>query len=531
MASALQEKQDSSQTDVEALSLARGTGTNLLGFASRVLLVFVHSLVGARLYGAEAYGIYSEGITVVILLSLVGQLGLGRTTLTRFVAMYRARGQARPILSTLEVVLSVAAPASIAVGLALWVWAAPIARFFGEPSAVTSFHILAFAVPLLSLATILAAFTQGFKHMVPKTLALDVVAPAAEVAFAVAVACFGLRRIGLAASYTMATAVSAAFLVFYVLARTRTLRAGLRDKADGPRAVPLRPLLAFALPVLAIDVLGSATYRVSVLLLGALGTTSMVGVFAILQRLVGLGNTFLVSLSAMFSPMVADLVERRQMGRLSRLYKASTRWALAVSLPVSLMLAVLGAEILQLFGREFQAGSTALQYLLVGQVFNVATGACAVVLTMAGYPQHSTINEAALLATVGGLSILLVPRYGLMGAVWAVASGTVLVNAMRVMQVWWRFHMQPFSASLLKVALAGGAMTVTLWLWKGLVLRGRAAWFLLALGGGSGLLAYGLVLFAAGMEDEELNMLRALRARLACMWSGLTERFGAARGL
>ncbi len=66
---------------------------------------------------------------------------------------------------------------------------------------------------------------------------------------------------------------------------------------------------------------------------------------------------FLTSLSLMFSPFVADLHHRGEHEKLDQLYKSVTRWALAATLPILLVLLVMPDQVLRIFGSGFDRGA------------------------------------------------------------------------------------------------------------------------------------------------------------------------------
>ena len=61
---------------------------------------------------------------------------------------------------------------------------------------------------------------------------------------------------------------------------------------------------------------------------------------------------FLTAVAYVFSPFVADLHARGERERLDRLYKAITRWTVAGTIPVLLLMLLAPAAILRLFGGE-----------------------------------------------------------------------------------------------------------------------------------------------------------------------------------
>ena len=94
---------------------------------------------------------------------------------------------------------------------------------------------------------------------------------------------------------------------------------------------------------------------------------------------------FLTAVSYVFSPFVADLHARGEREKLDALFKSITRWTVAGTIPVLLLMLLAPDAILRLFGGEnFTAGATALRILVIGQAINVSVGAAGFVLIMAG---------------------------------------------------------------------------------------------------------------------------------------------------
>ena len=75
-------------------------------------------------------------------------------------------------------------------------------------------------------------------------------------------------------------------------------------------------------------------------------------------RLAGL-LLFLTSLNLVFSPFAADLHARGERERLGELFKRSTRWALAATLPLLIILFVAADDVLEAFSSRFDVGERA----------------------------------------------------------------------------------------------------------------------------------------------------------------------------
>jgi O-antigen/teichoic acid export membrane protein len=146
----------------------------------------------------------------------------------------------------------------------------------------------------------------------------------------------------------------------------------------------------------------------------------------------------------MFSPFVADLHARGERDKLDRLYKWLTRWTLAATLPLFIVLAVAPAAALRLFGGEFGAGATALNILLLGQLVNVATGTVGFILIMVGRTGWDLVVYAASVVLDVAAAWLLIPGLGMEGAAVAGALTMALSKVARLYLVWRFVRIQPY---------------------------------------------------------------------------------------
>jgi O-antigen/teichoic acid export membrane protein len=91
-------------------------------------------------------------------------------------------------------------------------------------------------------------------------------------------------------------------------------------------------------------------------------------------------------------------------------------------------LAAFSPHFLQLFGKSFVEGGSALRVLILGQIFNTAMGSVGLVLIMTGHDRAfaGAITISTLLK--GSLLIYCVPLWGVLGAAIAATSSMVCVN-------------------------------------------------------------------------------------------------------
>jgi O-antigen/teichoic acid export membrane protein len=237
-------------------------------------------------------------------------------------------------------------------------------------------------------------------------------------------------------------------------------------------------------------------------ILSRYATSAELGVYAAAIRLAQALVLFLIAVNYMFSPYVADLYARGERDRLNGLYQSLTRWMVAGTVPILLVLSILPGVVLRLFGGGFASGATALRILLIGQFVNVATGSVGFILVMVGRTGWDLTVYALSFALDAAVAFALAPHLGARGAAIAQMVALVVSNGLGLYLVWRFVRIQPFNRHYVRLAIpavAAGAVMLALHL----ALR-RSAWPVdLVVSAGAGLLVYVAVLLAVGLTPGE----------------------------
>lgn len=96
-------------------------------------------------------------------------------------------------------------------------------------------------------------------------------------------------------------------------------------------------------------------------------------------------------------------------------------WTFWPSVFMAVVVLVLGEPMLVLFGPGFEAGYPLLFLLVLGVVARAAVGPCESLLTMSGNQNICAMVYALTLVVNIGLSMVLIPYFGLWGAATATA--------------------------------------------------------------------------------------------------------------
>ncbi len=432
------------------LGIAKGGSFLAAGDLFNYLSRTVSALVLAKALGASNYGLYNLAVSASFVFSGVADFGM-EAAMERFIAVYRRRDDHHGVRGSIQVGVWVTLVFSLFLTLVMLLFSPWLAAtLFHEPDLKILLQLFAFIVPVLALTNILSAVARGYKRMDHSAFAYDFVQPLVRVVLIVILAFIGLDA--MAASIIFGISYVAALIVLIRLTR-REMR--LRTPTVPPRR-DVKDLTTFSLPFWLTSLMTKIRRNLQALLLGAFNSATSVGIFSLVSSANLIGRISNLAISTSMRPVLAELFDADDMEEMDRLYKTTTRWTLTLNLPIFLVMVIYPEPILALFGKSFVAGAAALVVLAGSELANAITGTCGSIVDMSGKGVMKVVNKVVLIGLLIGGNLLLIPPFGVMGAAWAVLGGTVAINLIRVVEVWWFARIQPYDLRILKPMLAAG---------------------------------------------------------------------------
>jgi O-antigen/teichoic acid export membrane protein len=428
--------------DVE--KVARGAGMTLIGSASGKIIFFLTQLLVSRIIGVEAFGLYALGIAAIKACEIISRLGLNVGGM-RFVSIYH-EDDPQKLKGTAILATGLSALSGVAIGAIFYFSSNWISeRIFDKPDLADSLRWFSYSVPFVASMTVLVSLLQGFKTTRYTVYVRDLFQPLLNIAFTLLFLYFGLGLSGVIFSFTLSHVI-ALMLGFFYLAK---LFPGFMNHQLRP-IYEIKHLLVYSLPLLFIGFLHYFLASTDTLMIGMLGSARDAGIYRAASQL-PLGMTiFLFACNSLYAPIIADLHIKKETLRLSKLFKATTRWVSYAVLPIFLIIVYSSSDLMRLFGKEYvQGGAQVLIILSFGQLINCITGGVGYTLTMTGRQILEFYFGLILVAFNILLNLWLIPKFGVVGA--AISSSTAVgsVNLLRTAAVYKIYKMHPFSEGTL----------------------------------------------------------------------------------
>jgi O-antigen/teichoic acid export membrane protein len=409
--------------------LLRGSSWVLAGKVVTIPLGFVMNALLARLLTPSELGAYFATFTLVLVGSVVAQLGLDRAAV-RFVSTSLALGDPGRARRVIRTIFAVGTVAAVAVGLVLVLgvggWLAR--RVFHSEVMAQVIPIAAGWLVVTALRSLVVETFRGFQQFglatIFDSLLADVLTAVAFGALLLLRADASLREV-VALSVAFAV-VAAAIAGSLLIRRVRTLR--------GDGEVGRGEIFSMAWPVLITDVsiylLGTG---VDLLILGAFRPLSEVALYGAASRLMMLVVTPYRVLQGVVPPIIAELYAKGRKRELERMLRASATLA---GVPAALALGaflLFGPFVMALvYGGFYRQGATILAILSVGRLVAVWTGSCGLALMMTGHQKAMMAVTICWGITSIAAGLLVAPRFGGVGVATTTAATAAMQNLVQL---------------------------------------------------------------------------------------------------
>ena len=416
----------------------------------------------ARGLGAEEAGAFFAATAVFVLAGGLAKLGT-QTGLVYWPATLRATGRSHLLGACLRTGLLPVTGLAVALAVAMWFGAPAVARLTatGAPQLVAEhtagLRILAVFMPLQALTDALLTATRGYRAMRPTVILDRVLRSALQLLLVGAV---GVTTLWMTTSLpAFALAWAAPYLPVAVLAGYALRRIYLDGRPAGPRSRRTerrqvrRDFWRFTGPRALASVAQLALQRVDVLLVAALGGLAPAAVYAIAGRFVVLIQFANQGISQSVQPRLAEALAVHDRATANHLYQTATGWLVLVTWPINLLVVWFAPVYLGLFGEAYTAGVPAVLVLAGAMLVATGCGMVDMVLAMAGRTSWNLINVSIALGLTIGLDVLLIPRYGALGAAIGLACAMLANNLLPLIQVGRVAGLHPFGVGTRTAAL------------------------------------------------------------------------------
>lgn len=480
-----------------------------------------------RKLGAEGYGIWALIFSVVGYYALV-DLGF-RSAVVRYTAHYHAKGDAESINAVINTGLVYFSLASIVlVGVTLYLWRS-VHRFFQvSPALQDDFSRLILIVGIswgLSLnCSLFGGCLEGFQRFdISSRIWIASMTVRTLGCFVLLALGFGLTSLGCVAFASQVTAWVFTYTGF------RKIFPSLRISPSLAALATLRKLAHYGLHTFLANVATMLLNFAYPLLIGHFLPVAFVGYYSLPGRLLQYTGDAVSKVGLVTAANAAELQAKGGTESISRLGIYTNRYCLALYMPLAIVLAVYGQEVLSAWvGGAFAAYSAPilpvmLLGVMIAQMGQFNSGTILFGLAKHDKYAYGLLVEAAVDIILG---FMLIPRFGIIAAAW-IATGSMIV--VRGLYTPWlacrhlRFSFSKYMSGIfLRPVVTAIPLLALTYLWKIRVMSGGSLRQLFVVGVGVAALFYAAAAFTI-IKPEHRTLFLARLGNLLPWGTKLTQ--------
>ena len=428
---------------MSSTKIAKGSLVMLIGSFIFRIGGFVYRISLAYLLGPTGYGILGLTLPLIGVLQLSAEGGIP-PAIAKYIAQYEALNQPEMIRQIIKTSFKLIIVMGFLLSLTIFILAKPLALdVLHQPLAVVPFQAVSLITPFSVITGELKGVFQGFYQM-----SNLVITKAFEQSFTIIFAIVLILANFYVAGAVIGTAIGymvagvAAFILFrkYVWkhlkdTKRRSRRLNPHNNLDEPFTLRkelrlVKMLLLFSVPVVFSSLGELFMYDMGTWVIGAYLPAQFVGYYAAASPIARLPLIISMAVATAVLPATSAALSVNDGELITTYINQAYRYVTIVVLPASLGIAVFATPIISLIFPGYVEGAEALRILALGMLFFTLYTVSGSISQGVGKPVIPMVALAIGTVIELGLSVILVPKYGIDGAALATTIATFLLMVM-----------------------------------------------------------------------------------------------------
>jgi len=435
--------------NTELRSITKNAGAGALGILFMNVMAFVNNVIITRTLGADSYGMFVLVTNIFTFITIFPQLGFNNTII-RYVSYFTGKGNPANVKGTIVYGFKITFILSLIVLTVSYLMSQFISEeIFERPELIPLLKILLLSLPFAVVAGLFYSSLNGLKLIKDLVIGANILNPLIFFVLISTVFWYGFRLTGLI-WIMVAMGVVSLILSFYFLNKNY-FKHNRKVKAQTDK----KELLNFAIPIYLNQFLNSAIKFAPIFIMGYFLSNKDLGVYNVGFRIAMLVSLSLGAFRLIFSPAISGLFAKGNKQVIEQLYKSVTKWIFSIALITFCIIILFAEPILNIFGEEFTTGINVLLLLIFGELINAGVGLVGNIILMSGRSKIALLNGGINFLVITTLCYFLIPQYGITGAAFSYAITVILINLIRLIELYHFEKIHPFKLSYLKPFFAG----------------------------------------------------------------------------
>lgn len=432
------------------IRFVKGAAVCLSGSFVGKFLQLLSTLALARMLSSSDLGLFFLGFSFNSVLSIIATAGL-RFGTVRFVSIHHGEKN----FSAMRGIILISSGITFCISLIMiillytsrqWI----TTELFNKPEFLTIIPLFIITISTESQRLIFTAATEGMKIMRYSTIINQIAFNFIQLlCFILFVYFFDMGVCGAALAFSV-TSIAGMILAIITTHWSINLLCNYSNIIFS-----FRDLIKFSLTMLPASLLFNASRQMDILMLGAIGTATMVGIYSIAVRLTNFSETIFTAFQQVLNPYIADYHAKNDNKGLADIFHFSSKWCFVISMPLFLFFCFFPSFFMGLFNETLIQGAICLVILASAHQVSSLSNLSSAILAMSGHSRLSLFNNFMFILASIILNLSLIPNFGFTGAAASHMISIIILTALRFHQVNKLFHLNPFNQVIIKSWIFG----------------------------------------------------------------------------
>lgn len=450
-------------------------------------------------------GLINLSLTIFNVVALLGIFGLDRSIVRQIARYSKGRGLERSVDDKAFIVSAI----RITWINLLWIFpvawyvSAPLIQgFFNKSELIPLTRILLISLPFFVFTKLFLGILQSYKAMKPMVLIEKIILPSVNLIGIVLLLVFSKIQTG---NVVLLLVISTTIVFSIAVLAVRDYIPKILKYPPIARGV-YSEMMVVSGPLLGASLLNFTNSYTELILLGRFSTSQEVGLFSVSLKIAITLTIIFQAINVIIAPFIAEAYSEDDSSKFHVQHKTVTRWGVTLTLPFAVIMLLGAGDIMPLLNPEYNASIPIFMVLVSSQLIYVLAGPVALALTMTRYMNLNFINLVVTLAVSIVLDLILIPRFGAIGAAVASFLSILCINALRIIQTRRLIQLNPFDWDYFKPIVSAGITSIlAVILFNSLTGLGHAVHLLILCA--FVLISYGLLLFLLKINETDARIL------------------------
>ena len=426
-------------------NLAIGAKGGAIAFVLKIsstALGFLNQIIFARILGAGGFGEVLLALSVLNISVQIARFGL-EEAMMRFIPFYVDEKDDARVKGTIYFSLKFSFVISIIIVLILFMFSRFISvNIFHSEGLLKLLPVVAVAIPSGVIRGVIGGILKGYKDAYKALLPEFIISPLFRIIIFLLFLFGNVSPLHAVIAFVSGEIIALLVSIKFLLKKLEDLKP-VRQQYENKK------VLDFAYAILFTNISALLYTQSDLWILGMFNSTEIVGIYGAASKLVILVYFPMLAFATMLPPLMSSIHASGDRDELKKVVSESTRWILSMALPIIIVLILEGKLILKYFyGEQFTAGYAVLLILAIGQLIKAGMGLVGVLLQMTGgHKAYMKINIFWGITNVI-LNIILVPRFGMIGAASATTFCLTMIDIVSVFVIYRRLSVLTFARGL-----------------------------------------------------------------------------------